>query len=215
MATFLHVGCGHKYKNATTREFGSSGWNEIRLDIDPGVRPDVVGSITQMDAVGSASMDAIYSSHNLEHLHPHEVPMALSEFARVLKPEGFVVITCPDLQAIAAMIAQDKLTHPAYISPAGPITPLDMVFGLQKALARGDMHMAHRCGFTQSVLVASLKSSGFTAVASMRRPHLFDLWALASKSPMEAQQLSELATAHFPLPLKPPGTEVAVPADAS
>ena len=215
MATFLHVGCGHQRKNATTREFDSPDWNEIRLDIDPGVQPDLVGSITQMDGVETASVDAIYSSRNLEHLHPHEVPLAMSEFARVLKPEGFMVITCLDMQAIAVMIAQDKMMHTAYTSPAGPITPLDMVFGLQKALARGDMHMAHRCGFTQSVLVASLKSSGFTAVASMRRPHLFDMWALASKLPMEAHALNDLATAHFPLPLKPPGTEVAVPADAS
>ena len=62
MATFLHVGCGHQRKNATTREFDSPDWNEIRLDIDPGVQPDLVGSITQMDGVETASVDAIYSN---------------------------------------------------------------------------------------------------------------------------------------------------------
>jgi predicted SAM-dependent methyltransferase len=215
MAIFLHVGCGRKHKNATTRGFNTPDWTEIRLDIDPRVKPDLVGSITQMDAVETASMDAVFSSHNLEHLHAHEVPMAMAEFARVLKPEGYMVIACPDLQAVAALIAQDKLIHPAYKSPAGTITPLDMVFGLQKALARGDMHMAHRCGFTQSVLVATLKSSGFAAVASMRRPAKFDLWALASISPRSAEDLQTLAKSHFPAGVKQPGTAVAVPADAS
>jgi predicted SAM-dependent methyltransferase len=215
MPTFLHVGCGPERQYATTREFDSSDWVEIRLDIDPGVKPDVVSSMTQMDAVETGSMDAVFSSRNLEHLHPHEVPMALSEFARVLKPEGYLVITCLDIQEISTWIAEDKLMHTAYTSAAGPIRPLDMIFGLQKALARGDMHMAHRCGFTQSVLVASLKSSGFSTVASMRRPNMFDLWALACKSPLAAEHLNGLATSHFPLPLKPPGKALAVEMDAS
>ena len=46
-----------------------------------------------------------------------------------------MVITCPDLQAIATLIAVDKLMQAAYTSAAGLITPLDMVYGLQKALA--------------------------------------------------------------------------------
>ena len=44
-----------------------------------------------------ASVDAVFSSHNIEHLYPHEVPLALKEFMRVLKPDGFVLMTCPDL----------------------------------------------------------------------------------------------------------------------
>ena len=215
MATFLHVGCGHKRKNSTTRAFDHPQWQEVRLDIDPRTQPDVVNSITQMHGVLSESMDAVFSSHNLEHLHAHEIPAALKEFVRVLTPDGFMVLTCPDLQAIAALIAEDKLMHVAYTSPAGPITPLDMVFGLQKALAKGDMHMAHRCGFTQKVLVATLKACGFAAVASIRRPHVFDLWALASKSPRTAEEVKALALAHFPLETATSGTTRVVPEDAS
>ena len=126
-----------------------------------------------------------------------------------------MVITCPDLQAIATLIAVDKLMQVAYNSAAGLITPQDTVYGLQKALARGDMHMAHRCGFTQKVLVATLKACGFAAVASIRRPNVFDLWALASKSPRTAEELGAMAMAHFPLGLAASGTSQAVPADAS
>lgn len=215
MATFLHVGCGHKRKNSTTRTFDDPQWQEVRLDIDPRTQPDVVSSITHMHEVSSQSMDAIFSSHNLEHLHAHEIPAALKEFVRVLTPDGFMVLTCPDLQAIAALIAEDKLMQVAYHSAAGPITPLDMVYGLQKALAKGDMHMAHRCGFTQKVLVATLKACGFAAVASLRRPQAYDLWALASKSPRTAEQVKALALAHFPLEKTASDTTRAVPADAS
>jgi hypothetical protein len=52
--------------------------------------------------------------------------VALQEFLRVPKPEGFAVITCPDLQSVCALVAEDKLTDAAYDSPAGPIAPLDI-----------------------------------------------------------------------------------------
>ena len=96
MKTFLHVGCVPKRKDKTTRGFATDLWQEIRLDIDPSVAPDITGTMTDMSAVPSASVDAIFSSHNIEHLYPHEVPVALAEFKRVLKPDGFAVITCPD-----------------------------------------------------------------------------------------------------------------------
>lgn len=201
MATFLHVGCGTKHKNATTQGFNHADWKETRLDIDPRVTPDVVGNITHMPDIAAHSMDAVFSSHNIEHLHAHEVPLALNEFFRVLTNDGFLVLTCPDLQAVAAWIADDRLLQPAYTSAAGPITPLDMVFGFQAAIAHGNTHMAHRCGFTQTVLQASLKHAGFAATLSARRPDRFDLWAIASKSQRTESEMRRLASQHFPAPL--------------
>jgi predicted SAM-dependent methyltransferase len=199
MPAFLHVGCGTKHKNATTRGFDSPDWTEWRVDIDPRVKPDWVGSMTHMPSVANASMDAVFSSHNLEHLNAHEVPLALQEFLRVLTPSGFLVLTCPDLQAVAALIAEDQLMQPAYTSAAGPITPLDMVFGLQTAIANGNHHMAHRCGFTQKVLTATLKHAGFASILAVRRPKAFDLWVIASKSDRNEAALRALAEPHFPL----------------
>ena len=95
MPTFLHIGCGPKRKEQTTRGFNTADWNELRLDIDASVAPDITGTMTDMSALADASVDAIFSSHNIEHLYPHEVPVALAEFKRVLKPDGFAVITCP------------------------------------------------------------------------------------------------------------------------
>ena len=133
MKTFLHVGCGPKRKDKTTRGFNLPEWNELRLDIDEKVNPDIVGTMLEMSAVADESVDAIFSSHNIEHLYVHEVPLALKEFLRVLKPDGFLVVTCPDLQSVCALIAENKLTEPAYTSPAGPITPLDLYAVATKA----------------------------------------------------------------------------------
>ena len=111
------------------------GWREIRLDIDPDAEPDIVASMTDLSPVPSDSVQAVYSSHNLEHMYPHEVGVVLGEFRRVLSPDGVALINLPDLQTVAQLVAADLLEQPAYMSPRGPISPIDMMFGLRAALA--------------------------------------------------------------------------------
>ena len=198
MKTFLHVGCGPKRKAQTTVGFNTPDWHECRLDIDSRVNPDVVGTMTDMSEVKTGSMDAVFSSHNIEHLYPHEVPLALGEFLRVLKPDGFAVITCPDLQSVCRLVAEDKLTEPAYTSPAGPIAPIDILYGHRPPMSQGNLYMAHRCGFTQKVLTGTLLAAGFKGAAAMARPNCFDLWALATKTELPEDELRQLAAEHFP-----------------
>jgi hypothetical protein len=202
MKKFLHVGCGPIRLDPNTQQpirpkgFTTDEWSELRLDINPQVQPDVVGSMTDMADVASESVEALFSSHNIEHLYPHEVPVALAEFKRVLKADGFVVITCPDLQSICALVAEDKLTEAAYVSPAGPIAPIDMLYGLRSSMRAGNLYMAHRCGFTLNVLLATLQSAGFAKVVGYSRPQNFDLWALATKSDLSDEAIRNIA-AHF------------------
>lgn len=134
-----------------------------------------------MSPVATESVDAIWSSHNLEHLQRHEVPTALAEFLRVLKLRGFLLLTLPDLQQVARLVVEDRLEDRAYTSLSGPITPLDMIFGHTASLARGNQHMAHRTGFTARTLQKLLIEAGFVEV-TLRRGGSFDLWATACKS---------------------------------
>lgn len=199
MKKFLHVGCGPKSKSNTTPGFNTAEWQEIRFDIDASVKPDLVGTMTDMSAVASESVDAIFSSHNIEHLYPHEVPVALKEFRRVLKPDGFLVITCPDLQSVCQLVADDKLLEAAYSSPAGPIAALDILYGHRPAMAAGNLFMAHRYGFTERVLSGVLREVGFATVGSRRRPKpFFDLYAVATKSSQSEEMVRNLAKSHFP-----------------
>lgn len=195
----LHVGCGVKRKDQTTRGFAKPEWLEIRLDIDPNVKPDIVASMLDMKNVASSSVDAVFSSHSLEHLYAHEVPSALKEFFRVLKPDGFAVITVPDVQTVAELVAQGKLLEPCYMSPAGPISPMDILWGHRPSLARGNYYTAHKVGFTAQSLTQALLEAGFAVVGTKRRPApFFDIWALASKSRRNESEMRALLAEHFP-----------------
>ena len=196
----LHVGCGDKTIAQTTAGFNNGEWAEIRYDIDTQVNPDITGSMLDMKDVIDGSVDAVFSSHNIEHLYPHQVQIALSEFCRVLKQDGFVIITCPDLVSICELVVKDKLTEPAYTSPAGPIAPIDMIYGFRTAIENGNEYMAHKCGFTQSVIKGCLKSAGFSATVSTRRGHpYYDLWIAGYKIKKNREDLERLAEAHFPI----------------
>ena len=177
----LHVGCGAANPDKIPAAFfPAQTWRELRLDIDPDVAPDILASITDMAAVASASVDGLWSAHNLEHLASHEVPMALAEFFRVLRPGGFALVTLPDLQQVAALVAEGRLEDPAYMSALGPIAALDMLYGFRPALAEGNAFMGHRTGFTAATLQAHLERAGFSPVR-VQRDGQFALWATGVK----------------------------------
>ena len=187
--TVLHVGCGPYNPNKLHPAFRKAGWREVRVDINPAVKPDIVASMLAMPMVAADSVDGVWSSHNVEHLYAHEVPVALREFARVLKPGGVVLLTLPDLQAVAELIVADKLDEPAYVSPAGPIAPLDMLYGHRPQIAMGNVFMAHRTGFTARTLSQLLTSAGFAQI-KVERGKSFDLWAVGYKPGGVAPQAS-------------------------
>ena len=179
--TVLHVGCGAADPAKLPAAFFPPGaWRELRLDIDPGVSPDIVASITEMPMVAAASVDAVWSAHTLEHLASHEVPVALAEFHRVLAPGGFVLVTMPDLQQVAELVAAGKLEDAAYVSAMGPIAALDMLYGFRPALAAGNAFMGHRTGFTAGTLAVHLQNAGFQTVRVQRDGH-FALWGSGVK----------------------------------
>ncbi len=197
MSKLLHVGCGPQNIHSL-KGFATHGWSEIRLDIDQNVNPDVQGTLTDMSGVISGSVNAIYSSHNIEHVFPHEVPLALNEFHRVLDDDGFVVLTCPDLQTVCEHVAAGRLFDTLYVSPAGPIAPIDILYGHRAPMAQGNHYMAHKCGFTWADLERHFKEAGFHTVLGGRSVETYALKLLATKNAVSQTRSHELLSLYLP-----------------
>jgi predicted SAM-dependent methyltransferase len=190
----LHVGCGVYSKDKLHGIFHGPNWQEVRVDIDPAVKPDIRASIADLRAdVPDSSVDAVWSSHNIEHLYDHEVDTALGEFVRILRPAGFALITCPDLEAIAELIPVG-VDQMVYESAAGPITPLDMLFGHRRSIKQGNLFMCHRTGFTKERLGKLLVAAGFSE-ARVLRGNNYDLWALGLMNKTNRQEIEPLLNA--------------------
>ena len=81
----LNLGCEiHKFKDF------------INIDIDKSVNPDLLCDIKKLPYEDN-SVDFIYAGHLLEHLYYDLVPEYLSEWRRVLKIGGKLVIVVPDV----------------------------------------------------------------------------------------------------------------------
>lgn len=197
MKTLLHVGCGHSSLADLPAFFRGGEWDEIRYDINPDVSPDIVGTTQDMSLIEDGSVDAIYSSHNIEHIWAFEVPGVLAEFRRVLSTSGFAMILCPDILSVAQAITEGQLDKPVYISPAGPITALDILYGYHEDIARGNLYMAHKTAFTAETLAAHLTRAGFGTV-SIARDRVLGLHALAHSAQLSEPDAARMAEALLP-----------------
>jgi predicted SAM-dependent methyltransferase len=175
----LHIGCGQPNPKKLHESFRNDDWYEVRLDIDASVKPDIVADMLDMGVIPDGAVDAVWSSHNIEHLYPHDVPAAMKEIYRIIRHGGHFLVTLPDIQTVASYVAQGLLEDPIYDSPAGPISPIDIMYGLRASMARGNLFMAHRTGYTAKTLGEYLQKAGFSNIRISR--DWVDLWGVGHK----------------------------------
>ena len=144
-------------------------WRELRVDVDPAAAPDILADITDLSAIASGSVDAVWCAHCVEHLYLYQVGAAITEAHRILSDDGFLCLIVPDLQAIAEYLATDRLHEVVYESAAGPVIAHDIVFGFGPYLAQGHPSMAHNCGFTPTLLGQKLREAPFAEIVLRRR----------------------------------------------
>ncbi|MBM3573457.1 MAG: methyltransferase domain-containing protein [Alphaproteobacteria bacterium] len=138
-----------------------TGWKI--LNIQPGAHVDFVGTCTDLGQFTSDSAEEIYASHVLEHLgFRDELPRALKEIYRVLRPGGLCRISVPDFETLCKLFVH-------------PETPADQKFSLMMHVfgAQEDPYDLHRVGFTADFLFSFLADAGF---AKFRRVQGFDLF---------------------------------------
>lgn len=196
--TWLNVGSGPRGSGLRPRALLVEGWEEIRVDADPAVEPDVLAPAHELAPVASESVDVVFSSHCIEHLYLDQAVPALQEWRRVLKPDGWLLLVCPDLQAAAEMVVQDRLFDEAY----GGVRPFDIIFSDQRLVAKGRAEghsfMEHKSGYTLSSLQSLMNRAGYAINAGTRLRPRFELWLVASKSRRTESEMHQLVRAFFP-----------------
>ena len=177
------------------------GWQQLYLDIDSRWKPDVLCDARLLSSQPAQQFDAIFCSHNLEHYYAHDVRKVLNGFLHVLNGTGFAEVVVPDIRATMTTMLENGLDieDPLYQSPAGPVSAHDVIYGFGPEIEKsGQDFMAHKTGFTQKSLFATLTRAGFPYVFSQLRS--LEVRALAFKvAPTPAQQ------ALFGLPSAPSG----------
>jgi ubiquinone/menaquinone biosynthesis C-methylase UbiE len=168
------------------------GYEHLLLDIDPRGVPDIVCDARNLASLEPQQFDAIYCSHNLEHYYRHDVPKVLAGFQHVLTPQGFAHIRVPDIQAVmrATLDKGLDIDDVLYVSPAGPIRVVDVLYGYSVEIERsGQDFFAHKTGFTQKSLISALTQAGFKKIYSASANLEVVAWAF-KQSPDEATRLA-------------------------
>lgn len=172
-------------------------YEQLWLDIDPSVEPDLCMDARELSTLEPAQFDAIYCSHNLEHYFRHDVSKVLGGFYHVLNEDGFAQILVPDIRELMKLVAANGWEMDTVLNEGhlGPVTVLDVLYGYGAEIERSGVDFfAHKTGFSRRSLCNALIAAGFSTVYIQPGP--IEIAALAFKD-----KVDPLVMARFKLPL--------------
>jgi len=160
-------GAGNLYR------FEGVGFLCVDKEKNPDVQLDISKSKLPFE---DSSVDAIYTSHTLEHVFPDTLDFILSEFYRVLKPEGRLRIVVPDIDlAIRAYLDNDVEFLKNHRAPSVPdVTPALPIYYLMSwwfsytLEKNGTRLLHHLTGFNKESIEIYLKRNRFTSIIHMK-----------------------------------------------
>lgn len=130
------------------RPFGE-GWTNV--DKQERWNPDIVADMTSMPMFADASAEMIVIHHGLEHLDLTSADNCLRECYRILKPNGELIVTVPDLYALTRAWIDGKID--------------DYIFCVNLHGAwMGDDSDVHRWSYTYKTLMDKIRKVGFKSV---------------------------------------------------
>jgi predicted SAM-dependent methyltransferase len=143
-------------------EVRKEGWTVLNAQAGPHV--DIVGSCVDLSQLGNGTVEEVYASHVLEHLgYAAELPRALAEIARVLRPGGRLMVSVPDFEILCWLFLHPRAT------PEGKIEIMRCLFGGQT-----DAYDFHKVGLWGTHLANLLFQAGFADVRRVPHFELFD-----------------------------------------
>ncbi len=143
----LNLGCGDKILT-----------DYINVDLAQersGKQPDIICDIRNLDKFSNDYADEILAVHVIEHFWRWEVVSILKEWVRVLKPNGKLILECPNLKSAC----EEFLKNPDLHSGPGQEGQRTMwVFYGDPRWA--DPLMVHRWGYTPQSLANIMHEAG-------------------------------------------------------
>lgn len=136
------------------------------LDVESRPEVDYVTNAQNLNQFESNSIDVIYASHVLEHFYynlNNELIDTLKEWHRVLKPDGKLLISVPDLKTLCWLYLNPNLL------PIERHHLMRIIFGGQT-----NIHDVHKVGFDFEVLALYLEESGFQEYEQVSEFNLFN-----------------------------------------
>jgi predicted SAM-dependent methyltransferase len=138
------------------------GW--VILDALPGPVVDYVGNCTDLSFLPDASCTEVYASHVLEHLgYDSELPKALANIHRVLKPGGRLRSAVPDMDTLCRLFLDRSLNGDDRFHV------MRMMFG-----GRTTAYDVHYVGLNFDFLQAFLQEVGFRDIHRVAEFGLFN-----------------------------------------
>lgn len=169
-------------------------WDVVWLDLNPSLQPDLLMDARDLGTLEPEQFDAVFSSHCLEHIYPHDLRDVIHGMWHVLKPDGFADIRVPNVGRLFKLIAENgwDLDSHVYDSPGGPIAVRDVLWGYWpfQAYSHQPELQLHKNGFSRRTLGNLLLGSDFPSVFMVLDD--IDLRALAFKAKTEQARLVEL-----------------------
>lgn len=143
----INYGCGRRV---------TDGFFNIDAQVNPnGPRPpellhilefDKRGNLKQKTPLGDECADELHCYHLIEHFYAWEAPAVVSEFNRLLKRGGKLILELPDLEHACRNL----------LKGLGDQMSMWPLYGNPKEV---DPYMCHKWGYTKSTITDLLKSS--------------------------------------------------------
>ena len=173
----MNLGCGPRVKRTSWDDFDGS-WNLLWQKSLPGrflhgalrIRPaeawpSHVGylDLTRRLPFDDHSIDAVYASHVLEHLHHDEAMGLITECKRVLKEGGVVRLVLPDTRRlIDAYLTSEDPCAVAALNAGLMYRPMSRPSSIARRLyeAVADLH-SHKFMYDEAYIIHRLGLAGF------------------------------------------------------
>jgi len=124
------------------------GWKILNIQKADGV--DYVGDISDLSQFSDEMFELIYASHVLEHVPQFQMVKTLSGINRILKQDGKLMISVPDLEILCKLFLNPELDK------AARFHIMRMMFGGQV-----DQFDFHQIGLTEEILMDYLGAANF------------------------------------------------------